>query len=192
MARKVKLDILENHEDHIDDPSEDIGQSPLSDVSDGQGAPTVWTSKKWIFTGVVAVSLCLIVVGTVLFVMRIGKKNITSIPVKQPSVAMTAKINRNISNFDNFVIDCRDGGGNVKILMFALAVELNKPLNGDAIENRVELRGAIYALSRKRSVASLLSPEDRKGFRNEIAAELERRLGAGFVKGVYFTKFYIL
>ncbi|MHB9098312.1 MAG: flagellar basal body-associated FliL family protein, partial [Syntrophales bacterium] len=114
------------------------------------------------------------------------------IPVKQPSVAIMAAINRNISNFDNFVIDCRDGAGNVKIVMFAFAVELNKPVNGDAIENRVELRGAIHALSRKRSVASLLSPEDRKGFRNEIAAELERRLGAGVVKTIYFTKFCVL
>jgi flagellar basal body-associated protein FliL len=189
MARKVKLDILE---DGIDEPSEDIGQLPISDVSDCQSTPTVWTGKKWVLTGVVVASLCLIVVGTVLFVTKTEKKNIISIPVKQPSVAMMATINRSIANFDNFVIDIRDGSGNIKIVMFALAVELNKPVNGDAIENRVELRGAIHALSRKRSVASLLSQEDRKRFRNEIAAELERRLGAGFVKAIYFTKFYIL
>jgi flagellar basal body-associated protein FliL len=76
--------------------------------------------------------------------------------------------------------------------MFAFAAELNKPANGDALENRVEIRGAIYTLSKKRSVTSLLSPEERKGFRNEIAAELERRLGAGVVKAVYFTKFQVL
>lgn len=56
----------------------------------------------------------------------------------------------------------------------------------------MELRGGIYTLSKKKSVASLLSPEDRKGFRNEIAAELERRLGADVVKAIYFTKFYVL
>lgn len=139
-------------------------------------------------TGAVMVSLCLIIVGTVLFVMRTGTKSVTSIPVRQPSVV----INRNMVNFDNFVVDCRDGGGNVRIIMFAFAAELNKPVNGDAIENRVELRGAIHTLSRKRSVASLLSPDERKGFRNEIAAELEKRLGAGVVKAIHFTKFQIL
>jgi flagellar basal body-associated protein FliL len=192
MARKVKLDILENHENRIDEPSEDIGQSPLSDVSACQRPSTVLTGKKWILTGVAMVSLCLIGVGAVLFVMKTGKKDVTSIPAKQPAAAMIATTNRNISSFDDFVIDCRDGGGNVQIVVFALAVELNKPVNGDAIENRVELRGAIHALSRKRSGASLLSPEDRKGFRKEIAAELERRLGAGVVRAIYFTKFCVL
>lgn len=113
-------------------------------------------------------------------------------PVKQPPVAMMNTIQRNLTNFGNFVVDCRDGGGNVRIVMFAFAVELNKPVNGDAIEDRVELRGGIYTLSKKKSVASLLSPEDRKGFRNEIAAELERRLGVDVVKAIYFTKFYVL
>ncbi|MHB8910351.1 MAG: flagellar basal body-associated FliL family protein [Syntrophales bacterium] len=189
MARKVKLDILENNEDRVDEPSEDMGQSPLSDEApDCQSAPTVWTGKKWILTGAVMVSLCLIIAGTAFFVMRTGRKNVAPIPVKQPAVV----VNRNTVNFDNFVVDCRDGGGNVRIVIFAFAAELNHPVNGDAIENRVELRGAIYTLSRKRSVASLLSPQERKGFRNEIAAELDRRLGAGVVKAVYFTKFQVL
>jgi flagellar basal body-associated protein FliL len=192
MARKVKLDILENREDRIEEQPEDIGPSPLLEVSDSQRSQTVWTGKKWILTGAAVMSVCLIAVGTVMFLMRTGKKNIASMPVKQPPVAIVNMINRNLSNFDNFVVDCRDGGGNIRIAMFSFAVELNKPVNGDAIEDRVELRGAIYTLSKKKSVASLLSPEDRKGFRNEIAAELERRLGAGVVKAIYFTKFYVL
>jgi flagellar basal body-associated protein FliL len=192
MARKVKLDILENREDRSDEQPEDIGPSPLSEVSDSQGPPIARAGKKWILTGVVVVSVCLIAVGTAMFLMGRGKKNITSMPVNQPSVAMMNTIQRNFSYFDNFVVDCRDGGGNVRIAMFAFAVELNKPVNGDAIEDRVELRGAIYMLSKKKSVASLLAPEDRKRFRNEIAAELERQLGAGVVKAIYFTKFYVL
>lgn len=189
MARKVKLDILEKREDRIDEQPEEIGPSPLLEASDSQQPPTVWTGKKWILTGVVVAIVCLIAVGTVMLLMWTGKKNITSMPVKQPPVAM---MNALQLNFGNFVVDCRDGGGNVRIVMFAFAVELNKPVNGDAIEDRAELRGAIYTLSKKKSVASLLSPDDRKGFRNEIAAELERRLGAGVVKAIYFTKFYVL
>ena len=192
MARKVKLDILENREDRIDEQPEDIGPSPLSEVSDSQRSPTMWTGKKWILTGVTVVSVCLIAVGTVVFLMGRGEKSITSMPVNQPSVAMMNTTHRNLSYFDNFVVDCRDGGGNVRIVMFAFAVELNKPVNGDAIEDRVELRGAIYSLSKKKSVASLLAPEDRKRFRNEIAAELEKRLGEGVVKAIYFTNFYVL
>jgi flagellar basal body-associated protein FliL len=192
MARKVKLDILENREDLIDEQPEDIGPSPLLEVLDSQRSPTVWTGKKWMLTGTVVISVCLIAVGTVIFLMRTEKKNIASMPVKQPVVAMMNTINRNLSNFDNFVVDCRDGGGNIRIVLFSFAVELSKPVNGDAIEDRKELRGAIHTLSKKKSVASLLSPEDRKGFRNEIAAELERWLGAGVVKAIYFTKFYVL
>ncbi|MBE0557325.1 MAG: flagellar basal body-associated FliL family protein, partial [Proteobacteria bacterium] len=54
------------------------------------------------------------------------------------------------------------------------------------------LRGDIYTLSKRRSIGSLVSPEGRGTLGSEIAAELEKRLGAGVVKAVYFTKFYIL
>jgi flagellar basal body-associated protein FliL len=189
MAKKVKLDIPEIRRVRTEEEPEEIDPSPPAEASDSPRPSTVWTGKKWILMGVVAVSVCLIAVGAVLFVMKTEKKNITSAPLKQPTVAITNPLQR---NFDNFVVDYRDGSGNVRIVMFAFAVELNKPVNGNAIEDRAELRGAIYTLSKKKSVASLLSPGDRKGLRNEIAAELERRLGAGVVKAVYFTNFYVL
>jgi flagellar basal body-associated protein FliL len=192
MARKVKLDILENSEVLSVEQPEDIAPSPLPEVSDCQGPPTVWAGKKWIFTGVVVVSVCLIVVGTVMFLMGRGKKNIALMVVNQPSMMHINTTHRNFSYFDNFVVDCRDGGGSIRIVMFAFAVELNKPVIGSAIEDRAELRGAIHSLSKKKSVASLLAPEDRKRFGNEIAAELERQLGAGVIKAIYFTKFYVL
>ncbi len=192
MARKVKLDILENREERGDEQPEEIRLSTLSEASDNLPAPVVRAGKKWIVIGAVGVSVCLIAVGTLLFVMRGGKDTATVLQLKQPPVAMMKTIPRNISNFDNFVVDCRDGSGNLRVIMFALAVELAKPVNGDAIEDRVELRGAIYRLSKKKGVASLLSPEERRGLRNDIAAELDKQLGAGVVKTVYFTKFHVL
>ncbi len=192
MARKVKLDILENREGRSDEQPEEIMPSLLPEEPDSEPSPVVRAGKKWIVIGAVGVSVCLIAVGTLLFLMRGCEDHTTSLQLRQSPVAMMKTINRNISNFDNFVVDCQDGSGNLRVVMFAFAVELTKPVNGEAIEDRVELRGAIYRLSKKKSVASLLSPEDRKGFRNEIAAELEKQLGAGVVKTVYFTKFHVL
>ncbi len=195
MARKVKLDILEQreqHEDRVDEQPEESGPLSPPAASDGQRPASVWMAKKWILAGVGALVLGIIAAGAVMFLTGAGKKTITSVPGGQSPAAMIPTVNRNLANFDNFVIDCRDAAGNVRIVTFAFAVELNKPAGREATGDEVELRGAIYRLSKKRSVASLLSPEDRKGWRKEIAAEVERRLGAGAVKAVYFTRFSVL
>jgi flagellar basal body-associated protein FliL len=192
MARKAKLDILEIHaEDHLVDiaPSQQLEPDPA-----GQQPHPLKRQlhKKLIITCVIVISFCFIAVGLVFFWMRAGGNNNVSLRNKRLPAAMTDMTQRNVANLDNFVIDYREQGGAVRIVLFALAVELNGPAKKDAIENQVELRGDIYALSKKKTIASLLTLEERGTLRNEIAAELEKRLGAGAVKAVYFTKFYII
>jgi flagellar basal body-associated protein FliL len=191
MARKAKLDILEIHTEEQSVDQESL--QPPEIEQEGQQQPLrMRLHKKLIVTCVIVASICFIAGGGVFFWMRTGKKGAASLPDKRRPVAIVDVMRHNVANLDNFVIDYREQGDTVRIAIFALAVELNEPVKKDAVENQVELRSDIYTLSKKRSIGSLLSPEERRTLRNEIAAELEKRLGAGAVKAVYFTKFYIL
>jgi flagellar basal body-associated protein FliL len=192
MARKAKLDILEIQTE--DQPVDaEPSQIPELDPESQQPHPLKGRlQKKLVMACAIVTGVCFIAVGVVFFWIRTGKNNITSQPdTRRPATVIDAT-QHNVANLDNFVIDYREQGGAVRIVMFALAVELNGSVKKDAVENRVELRGDIYTLSKKKSVGSLFSLEERGALRNEIAAELEKRLGAGAVKAVYFTKFYIL
>ena len=192
MARKAKLDILEIHTE--DQPvDQEPEQLPEHDTGNQQHQPLkARLHKKWVITCVIVIGVCFIAGGGILFRAGTGKKNIASMSDKQHPVAVADVMRHNVANLDNFVIDYREQGGTVRIAIFALAVELNEPVKKDAVENQVDLRGDIYMLSKKRTIGSLLSPEARGTLRNEIAAELDKRLGTGAVKAVYFTKFTIL
>jgi flagellar basal body-associated protein FliL len=190
MARKAKLDILETQTEeqpiHQELPSlpelEPEGKQPLR----------ARLRMKLILVCAIVTGVCFIAGGGVFFWMQAGKKNAVSHSDKRGSVAVIDGAPHNVADLDNFVIDYRGQGDTVRIAIFALAVELNESIKKDVVENQVELRSDIYALSKKRSISALLSPEERGTLRNEIAAELEKRLGAGAVKAVYFTKFYVL
>ncbi len=192
MARKAKLDILEIHND--EQPA-DLESLQLPELEpDSQPQPLrARLHKKLIVTCVIVTCVCFIAGGGVFFWMKAGKKNVASLPdSKLRPVTVTDVMGHNVASLDNFVIDYREQGDTIRIAIFALAVELNEPVKKDIVEKQVKLRGDIYALSKKKSLGSLFSPEGRGALRSEIAAELDKRLGAGVVKAVYFTKFYIL
>jgi flagellar basal body-associated protein FliL len=191
MARKAKLDILETQTE-ARPADHELSRVPELDPSSQQRPLRMLLNKKLIVTCAVVISFCFIVGGGVFFWVRTGKNNSASMPDKPRPAAVADVTRQNVANLDNFVIDYREQGDTVRIAIFALAVELNEPVNKDAVENQPELRGDIYALSKRRSIGSLRSLEERGALRNEIAAELEKRLGAGAVKAVYFTKFVIL
>jgi flagellar basal body-associated protein FliL len=188
MARKAKLDILEIHTE--EQPADVEPMQPPEPEPESQQQPVrMRLHNKLIVTCVIVIGVCFIAGSGVLFWMKTGA---TSRPDTQRSAAVPDATQHNVVNLDNFFIDYRGQGDTVRIVVFALAVELSEPVQKDAVENQVELRGDIYMLSKERSIGSMLSPEERGTLRNEIAAELDKRLGAGAVKAVYFTKFYIL
>lgn len=192
MARKAKLDILEIHNDKPPADSESLQLPELE--PDSQPEPLrARLHKKLIVTCVIVTCVCFIAGGGVFFWMKAGEKNVASLPdSKLRPVTVTDMMRHNVASLDNFVIDYREEGGTIRIAIFALAVELNQPVKKDVVENQVKLRGDIYTLSKKRPLSSLFSLGGRGTLRSEIAAELDKRLGAGVVKAVYFTKFYIL
>lgn len=191
MARKAKLDILEIHSDKQPTDLESLQPPELEPDSQPQPLRTR-LHKKLIVACAIVTSVCFIAGGGVFFWLKAGKKNTASLSDKVRPVAATDVMRHNVANLDNFVIDYREQGDTIRLAIFALAVELNEPVKKDAVENQVELRGDIYSLSKKRPLGSLFSPEGRATLRSEIAVELGKRLGAGVVKAVYFTKFYIL
>jgi flagellar basal body-associated protein FliL len=191
MARKAKLDILEIHTEAQPVDQESL-QTPELDPESQQQPLRVRLYKKLIVTCAIVTGVCLVAGGSVFFWMGTGKNTGASLPDTPRPVVVTDVTRQNVANLDNFVIDYREQGDTVRIAIFALAVELNEPVKKDAVENQPELRGDIYTLSKRRSIGSLRSLEERGALRNEIAAELEKRLGAGVVKAVYFTKFTIL
>jgi len=190
MARKAKLDILETQPEEQPIP-EELPSLPELEPT-GKQPLRARLQKKFIVVSVIVTGCCLIAAGGLFFWMQAGKKGAAPPSDKQPLVAVTDGLRHNVANLDNFVIDYRGQGDTVRIAIFALAVELNEPVKKDVVENRAELRSDIYVLTKKRSVGALLSPEERGTLRTEIAAELEKRLGAGAVKAVYFTKFTVL
>ena len=191
MARKAKLDILEIHNDEQPADLESLQHPELEPESQPQPL-RMRLHKKLIMTCAIVTSVCFIAGGGVFFWMKAAKKNTASLSDKLRPVAVADVMRHNVANLDNFVIDYREQGDTIRLAIFALAVELNEPVKKDVVENQVELRGDIYSLSKKRSLGSLFSPEGRGTLRGEIVAELDKRLGAGVVKAVYFTKFYIL
>jgi flagellar basal body-associated protein FliL len=192
MARKAKLDILEIHNDEQPADLEALQLPELEPEGQQPRLVRLQLRKKLIVLCVILTSVCIIAGGGVFFWMKVGKNNTVSLSDKLRPVAVTDVMQHNVANLDNFVIDYRGQGDTIRIAIFALAVELNEPVKKDVVEKQVGLRGDIYTLSKKRSLGSLFSPEGRGTLRSEIAAELDKRLGAGVVKAVYFTKFYIL
>jgi flagellar basal body-associated protein FliL len=189
MARKVKLDILDGlPEDRANAETEPVSL-PEETAADSQIAQKR-SYKLWILPGMIVMGLCLIAGGAFFVWTMMGQHDTASTANRLP-LAVSA-LPPNMANLDAFVIDCRQQGGEFRIVTFAVTVEFKNPVNGDAIRDQVDLREAIYDLSRKKALASLVAPEQRGAFKKEIAAEVEKRLGAGVVKGVYFTKFCIL
>ena len=192
MARKAKLDILEIHNDQQPADLESLQLPELEPEGQQSRLVRVQLRKKLIVLCAIVTSVCIIAGGGVFFWIKAEKKNTASLSDKLRPIAITDVMQHSVANLDNFVIDYREQGDTIRIAIFALAVELNEPVKKDVVEKQVDLRGDIYTLSKKRPIGSLLSPEGRGTLRSEIAAGLDKRLGAGVVKAVYFTKFYIL
>lgn len=190
MARKAKLDILEIHAEER--PTDPEPVPPPESELESPPPPRFRLHKKLVVLCALAIIGCCILGGGAYFWLRTGNQAAVVPAGKRSSPTVLAAMRQHVVTFDDFVIDYRDQRDTVRIAVFALAVELSESVTMQAVENLPGLRGEIYALSKKRSVDSLRSSAERGALKNEIAAELEKRLGAGSVKAVLFTTFYIL
>jgi len=95
-------------------------------------------------------------------------------------------------HFTDFIIDLKDAAGNSHVLICDVALEITDTGKDDRIQKITLIRGAIIKATQARSVVALRSVEERKKLKKDFAAALERILGDGSVKDVYFTNYLII
>lgn len=94
--------------------------------------------------------------------------------------------------FKDFIIDLKDTGGKSKILACDVAIDVSENKNVASLVNNKDVREIIYRTVKDRSAVALRSLEERKRLKNEMAKELEKMLGEGIIKNVYFTNYIIM
>lgn len=113
------------------------------------------------------------------------KQNITA-----PSLNGSEKTN--ILYLKDFMIDLKDPNGNNRVLMCDIVFDIGGEQKQNQLENITVLRNIIYRTAQSRSAVALRSVEERKKMKKELALELEKMLGDGSVKNVYFMNYFIM
>ena len=94
--------------------------------------------------------------------------------------------------FKDFIIDLKDTSGKSKILVCDVAIDISENQNVAQLVNNKDVRKIIYRTAKGKSAVALRSLEECKRLKNEMAKELEKMLGDGIVKNVYFTNYIIM
>ncbi|MEE9912666.1 MAG: flagellar basal body-associated FliL family protein [Deltaproteobacteria bacterium] len=92
----------------------------------------------------------------------------------------------------DFMIDLKDASGSSHVLMCDIAFDIAGEQKQDPLQNTTALRNIILKTAQTRSVVALRSVEERKKLKKELAAALDKVLGDGSVKTVYFTNYFIM
>jgi flagellar basal body-associated protein FliL len=92
----------------------------------------------------------------------------------------------------DFMIDLKDSQGNNYVLMCDVAFDFGGETKRDQLENNTGVRNIVYRTAQRRSVVALRSVEERKKMKKELASELEKLLGEGTVRNVYFMNYFIM
>lgn len=203
--QKAKLDILENIPD-IDIVGEIEGTEEVSNkllFLDSRQ----WASNKLIILVLILVLLGLVIAGGLwLYITKsaplIHKENRiisdsdnfvketesdnTSEPIVPPSDKIITIY------FKDFIIDLKDTSGKSKILVCDVAIDISENENSAQPINSKDVRKIIYLAAKGKSAVALRSLDERKRLKNEMAKELEKMLGEGIVKNVYFTNYLIM
>ncbi|MEI6610824.1 MAG: flagellar basal body-associated FliL family protein, partial [Deltaproteobacteria bacterium] len=94
--------------------------------------------------------------------------------------------------YKDFIIDLKDTSGRSKILVCDVAIDIMENENAAKLVNSKEVRKIIYRTAKGKSAVALRSLEERKRLKNEMAKELEKMLGEGVIKNVYFLNYIIM
>jgi flagellar basal body-associated protein FliL len=94
--------------------------------------------------------------------------------------------------YKDFIIDLKDTSGRSKILVCDVAIDIIENENAAKLVNSKDVRKIIYRAAKGKSAVALRSLEERKRLKNEMAKELEKMLGEGVIKNVYFINYIIM
>jgi flagellar basal body-associated protein FliL len=202
MAKKAKIDLLELNAPEKDEAfvKEDVPDQTVLDapVHEAEQIPVekkarAWKrlpkNTKWIGFSVLVMLLAAVVVGHLWF----------NPPTKPPTESIPGDaLKPNVPSaepiviLDHFVVDVRNSDGAVRMLFCDIAVELADPRTAGATRARVDVRNVIFNVLKSKQVNDMLMPEGRNGLKGEIKEELNRLMGDGAVKNVYFSRFEVI
>ena len=110
----------------------------------------------------------------------------TSLPIAPPADKVITIY------YKDFIIDLKDTSGKSKILVCDVAIDVIENENAAQLVNNKDVRKIIYRTAKGKSAIALKSLEERKRLKNEMAKELEKMLGEGVIKNVYFINYVIM
>jgi len=110
----------------------------------------------------------------------------TSLPIAPPADKVITIY------YKDFIIDLKDTSGKSKILVCDVAIDVIENENAAQLVNNKDVRKIIYRTAKGKSAVALKSLEERKRLKNEMAKELEKMLGEGVIKNVYFINYVIM
>ncbi len=203
MVEKAKLDVLED--------LPDIEITDVKILTEEQSFPVAqekWALNKLLLIAAPAVIVVLVITGVLWFYLTRTDPNVTKLKsgtqvtaiekkksAKEEKVVIQAAVEPlKVNNvyFKDFIIDLKDKTGKSKILLCDVVFDLSEAGKPAELENRSDIRSIIYSTATGRNAVVLRSIEERKRLKQEILQELNKMLGAGIVKNVYFTNYVIM
>ena len=211
--KKVKLDLLE------DMPGIEIEMPGNQQIDlNHEGEEQVASGRKWAFNKLLIISApvvlgILILSGVLIYYLTGSPPPVRQTPAVSPKKYQVTEqqllektgLNQNAASLaalaseswqrvylKDFIIDLKDAQGNSYVLMCDVAVDVGSKIKSDQLENNAGIRDVIYKTAQSRSVVALRSVEERKKMKKELVSELEKILGEGSVKNVYFLNYFIM
>lgn len=206
MVQKAKLDVLENLPDiELADMAIQAEDSPESPLPFYGGK---WALNKLILIAVPAVMVILVIGAVLWFYLTPKGKPVNRLESARP-VAVTEKkkpqhdqmvstqtaieqVKANNIYYKDFIIDLKDKTGKDKILMCDVALDVSEAGNIAELESSEDIRNIIYQTATGRNAVALRSIEERNRLKKELLLEVNKMLGDGVVKNVYFTNYVIM
>lgn len=190
MIKKVRLDIPVSLED--EDITGEVGiEKEITDQEPDAGSR--WYPGKramiMILAGVTFLAASLSGLGVYLWMQDKKAKAAARARIEAQAVAV---LKEPIARLNGFMINIKDSKGNQRVLVCDVWLELGTGRQVKEIEDRVDVRNAVYTMAKSKSVAIWVSPEERQAVKKEIFTRLNDMLGEGAVRKVYFMRVEVL
>ncbi len=205
MVEKAKLDVLENLPDiELTDLNSPMMEQEESSLPVAQEK---WAFNKILLIGMPAIIVVLVITGLLWFYLSRTDTTVTKLKSVPPAVVIEKKpanderisapvavepVKMNNAYFKDFIIDLKDKAGKSKILLCDVVFDVSEAGIIAELENRNDIRNLIYQTATGRNAVVLKSIEERKRLKKELVQELNKMLGDGIVKNVYFTNYVIM
>lgn len=215
---KVTLDLLEEFPDPASLRKDEAPDSALAEeisleeqeAQDSEetietaSAGQLWAFKKLLIIAA-PIALAVVVISILVYYLTRQTPTVSTTlkpAVTSPAPAQTGPVKVGIADvvpglprmvyLKDFIIDVKDARGKSFVLMCDVVFAVGETVKPEAVKNDPGLRNIIYKTAQSRSALELRSVEEREKMKEDILLALEKTLGAGSVKNVYFLNYYIM